>query len=111
MPLNEWFGKHPLEPMEWQWFFSMATIGTNGMAMGFNGLQPFGLMIHHCGLNGKHILEYLLLTVKGKQTGLLFGSFSYEILLCNQSHVYQNLISSDALSSEISLSLQNFALR
>ena len=40
LPLNEWFGKHPLEPMEWQWFFSMATIGTNGMAMVFNGLQP-----------------------------------------------------------------------
>ena len=40
LPLNEWFGKHPLEPMEWQWFFSMATIGNNEMAMVFNGLQP-----------------------------------------------------------------------
>ena len=42
---NQWNGNgflvwQPLVPMEWQWFFSMATIGTNGMVMVFNGLQP-----------------------------------------------------------------------
>ena len=38
--MNEWFGKHSLVPMEWQWFFCMAAIGTDGMAIVFNGLQP-----------------------------------------------------------------------
>ena len=39
-PLNEWFGMHPLEPIECRCFFSIATIGSNRMAMVLNGLQP-----------------------------------------------------------------------
>ena len=40
LPLNEWFGKQPLVPMQWQCFLGLTTIATNGMVMVFNGYQP-----------------------------------------------------------------------